>query len=147
MEFAGAKAALFCGPFILTYLRDDRPGLAWSGHWDLPGGGREGEEGAEACLLRELQEEFGLALSADRLIWRRSFPAMADASRTAIFFAGWLTAPEIAEVRFGDEGHRWEMMPLAAFLSHDKVVPELRRRVGIVCADPAFAATGFPETR
>ena len=38
MEFVGAKAALFCEGRVLTCLRDDRPGLPWAGHWDLPGG-------------------------------------------------------------------------------------------------------------
>ena len=26
MDFTGAKAALFCGAFVLTYLRDEKPG-------------------------------------------------------------------------------------------------------------------------
>ena len=52
--FAGAKVALICGGDVLTYLRDDRPELPFPGCWDLPGGGREGEESAEACVLREL---------------------------------------------------------------------------------------------
>lgn len=32
MDFTGAKAALFCGALILTYLRDEKPGLRWPGH-------------------------------------------------------------------------------------------------------------------
>lgn len=139
MEFAGAKAALFCGGGILTYLRDDRPGLPWPAHWDLPGGGREGEEGPEACLLRELHEEFGLTISPSRLIWRRSFHAMTDSSRNAVFFAGWLAPADIAAVRFGDEGQFWKLMPVSTFLVQDRVVPDQQRRVGLVLSDPAFA--------
>ncbi|OYX25915.1 MAG: hypothetical protein B7Z10_04830 [Rhodobacterales bacterium 32-66-7] len=140
MDFTGAKAALFCGTGILTYLRDDLPGLPWPGHWDLPGGGREGGEGPMACLLREVQEEFGLSLSPHRLIWQQSFHAMTDPSRTAMFFAGWLTPADIASIRFGDEGQRWEVMPVPAFLAHGKVVPDLQRRVSLALSDPAVAA-------
>lgn len=132
MEFTGAKAALFCGPGILTYLRDDIPGLPWAGLWDLPGGGREGAESPEDCFLRELMEEFGLRLTPDRLIWRRVFPSMLDAARESVFFGAVITPEEVRRVRFGDEGQRWELMPVGGFLAHDRAVPEMQRRAGIV---------------
>lgn len=132
MDFTGAKAALFCGASVLTYLRDETPGLRWPGVWDLPGGGREGEEGPEDCLLRELREEFGLRLHSDRLVWRRVFPSMVEAGRDSVFFGGWLSRGEVASVRFGDEGQGWELMPVAAFLGHSGAVPEMQRRAGIV---------------
>ncbi|NJS37719.1 MAG: NUDIX domain-containing protein [Rhodobacteraceae bacterium] len=135
MDFVGAKAAFFCEGAVLAYLRDDHPGLNWAGHWDLPGGGREGDEGPEDCLLRELEEEFGLRLPQVRLTWSRVFPSIMDARRASYFFAGRLTRAEIAAIRFGDEGQRWIMMPVAEFLGHGKAVPELQRRVGIVWAD------------
>lgn len=132
MDFTGCKAAFFCGADILTYQRDDKPGLGWAGLWDLPGGGREGNETPEACLLRELDEEFGLTLPPGRLIWRRVFPSMMDGARLSVFFGGALTPAEVAGVRFGDEGQGWQMMPVAAFLSHRGAVPEMQRRAGIV---------------
>ena len=104
MDFVGAKAALFCDGAVLVCLRDDHPGLSWAGHWDLPGGGREGDEAPEDCLLRELEEEFGLRFSPDRLLWRRVFPSMMDASRASVFFAGRVSPDEIRAIRFGDEG-------------------------------------------
>lgn len=137
MDFTGAKAALFCGASVLTYLRDETPGLRWPGFWDLPGGGREGDEGPEDCLLRELWEEFGLRLTPDRLIWRRVFPSMVAEGRTSVFFGGRLDRGEIGRIRFGDEGQGWELMPVAAFLAHGQAVPELQRRTGIVWADLA----------
>ena len=132
VEFVGAKAAFFCGEKVLTYLRDDLPGLGWAGFWDLPGGGREAEESPEDCLLRELEEEFGLRLPADRLIWRRVFPSMMDPTKNSVFFAGTLHPDEITAIRFGSEGQYWEMMPVAVFVSHPKAVPELQRRARIV---------------
>ncbi|MDP3193880.1 NUDIX hydrolase [Tabrizicola sp.] len=131
-EFTGAKAALFCGASVLVYLRDKKPGLRWPGLWDLPGGGREGAEGPEDCLLRELWEEFGLRLSEDRLVWRRVFPSMFETGRTSVFFGGRLSRDEVASVCFGDEGQGWELMPVKGFLAHPLGVPEMQRRAGIV---------------
>jgi 8-oxo-dGTP diphosphatase len=135
LDFVGAKAAFFCGASVLTCLRDEKPGLRWPGLWDLPGGGREGAESPEDCLLRELWEEFGLRLALDRLIWRRVFPSIMDAARASVFFGGWISREEIGSIRFGDEGQGWELMPVEGFLAHEKAVPEMQRRVGIVWGD------------
>ena len=134
-DFVGCKAALFCDDALLTYLRDDKPGLPWAAKWDLPGGGREGGETPEACLLREVHEEFGLILAADRLLWRRRWPSMLDASRSSYFFAGRITAVEIAAIRFGDEGQYWQMMRVADYLAHPHGIPELQRRVAVALPD------------
>jgi 8-oxo-dGTP diphosphatase len=134
-DFVGCKAALFCGDALLTYLRDDKPGLPWAAKWDLPGGGREGSETPEACLLREVHEEFGLILAADRLLWRRRWPSMLDASRSSYFFAGRITATEIAAIRFGEEGQYWQMMRVADYLAHPHGIPELQRRVAVALPD------------
>lgn len=127
--FVGAKAALFCGDAILTYQRDTHPGLLWPGMWDLPGGGREGDESPEACLLRELYEEFGLRLPSTRLTWRLVMPSMSDPALPSVFFAGSLTAAEVGLIRFGDEGQRWAMMPTQAFLTDPQAIPDLQDRV------------------
>ena len=129
MDFLGCKAALLCGDALLTYLRDDKPGLPWPGHWDLPGGGREGAETPEDCLLRELHEEFGLILPPDRLVFRRVWPSMMDSTRASVFFAGRITPAEINAIRFGDEGQYWQMMAVADYLSHPLAVPALQARV------------------
>jgi 8-oxo-dGTP diphosphatase len=128
-DFVGAKAAFFCEGRLLAYLRDEKPGLPWPGHWDLPGGGREGDEGPEACLLRELDEEFGLALQADRLLHRRIWPAMQGGPLPSAFFAGRLLPAEVAAIRFGDEGQCWQLMPVEGFLAHPLAVPALVSRV------------------
>lgn len=135
MTFAGAKVALFCGASILTLRRDDRPGLPWPGLWDLPGGGREGDETPEACVLRELHEEFGLTLAPERLVWRRKFPSMTDASLMSVFFGGHLLPAEVSVIRFGDEGQSWLLMPVQDFLARPDVIGELQRRVRILHAE------------
>ena len=57
MSFSGAKLALFLGADLLVIKRDDRPDIPYPGYWDLPGGGREGDETPQACALRETYEE------------------------------------------------------------------------------------------
>ncbi len=123
------------GGLILTCLRDDFAHIPWPGHWDLPGGGREGDETGEACVLRELQEEFGLKLAPDRLIWRRQMPAMLDAAKASWFFAGVLAAEELAAIRFGDEGQHWQMMPVAEFLGHPQGVAPLQARTRLALGE------------
>ncbi len=135
MDFVGAKLVLVLGGDLLTYLRDDEPGLGWAGMWDLPGGGREGCETPEACVLRELQEEFGLEFGPERLLWRKVWPSMMDATRDSVFFAGRITAAEVAEVRFGDEGQYWRMMPVAEFLTEPLAIPEMQRRVRVALGE------------
>lgn len=131
-DFVGAKAALIWQGHILTYLRDDTPGLPWPGMWDLPGGGREGAESAEQCLFREVYEEFGLTLTPLHLTWRGLVPAMGGPTRQAWFFAGTLTTPETESIRFGDEGQCWRLMPLDEWQAHPLAVPVLQHRTGLL---------------
>ncbi len=133
--FVGAKAALICQGHILTYLRDDRPGLPWPGLWDLPGGGREGGEAPVDCLMRELEEEFGLRLPPARLVWSRALPSMQDAALDGWFFAGRLMPEEIAAIHFGDEGQRWEMMALDLWLSRPDAVGPLQARTALALSE------------
>ena len=134
-DFVGCKLALIHEADILTYLRDDKPGLTWANMWDLPGGGREGDETPQDCVLRELHEEFGLRLPPARLEWQRIFPSMMDETRPSHFFAGRITAMEISAIIFGDEGQHWQMMPIAILLTHPEAVPELQRRTRIALTD------------
>ena len=124
-HFVGAKLALMRGADILTCLRDDVPHIPWPGHWDLPGGGREGGESPVECALRELGEEFGLQLAPARLTGR-CLPSVSRPGRMAWLFTRTLTDDEIAAIRFGDEGQEWRMMPLADYLAHPKSVPHFR---------------------
>ena len=128
-DFIGAKAAFHCEGRLLTLQREDLAWLPWPGMWDLPGGGREGRESPEDCLLRELDEEFGLRLPADRLVYRRIWPAAAGGPRPGVFFAGRIFPEEIAAIRFGPEGQGWRMMPVADFLSHPAAIPAMVARV------------------
>lgn len=133
--FVGAKVALICQGQIVTYLRDDKPRLPFATCWDLPGGAREGDETAEACLFREVTEEFGLHLTPAHLRWAGVFTSMLWPDRPALFYAGVLSEAEVAAIVFGDEGQCWRMMPLAEWLAHSQAVPEMQRRTALALAD------------
>lgn len=130
-DFHGAKLALLHQGQVLTYLRDNFTHIPFPGHWDLPGGGREGEESPQACVLRETFEEFGLTLGEDRLIWARAFPWTHRPDRRVWFFGGHLTTAEIAAIRFGSEGQHWKMMDIAEYIAHPLAVPDLKLRLQI----------------
>lgn len=54
-----ALALVWVGSRILLYLRDDKPGLSYPGHWALLGGQLEPGETPEDALDREVREEIG----------------------------------------------------------------------------------------
>lgn len=123
--FDGAKTILFLGCDIAVIRRDDIAGIDYPGCLDLPGGGREGAETPEACALRELQEELGLRLAPSDLVWRRLYTAPIR----AWFFAARLPAEDARDVRFGDEGQGWQLMPPRAYAASADAVPHFRGRV------------------
>ena len=126
--FGGAKLAAMHGDALLAYARDDKPGIPYPGMIDLPGGGREGDETPEDCVLRELTEEFGITLPAERLYYHRVY-VLADGATVSHFFAVHLSEADVAGVKFGDEGQDWALMPAADFIADDHAVPKLREWV------------------
>lgn len=123
--FHGAKLLLMSGERLLTCLRDDFDHIPFPAHWDLPGGGREGDETPVECALRELREEFGIRLPSKRLIGH-DFPSHQRPGTQSWLFRGELTKDEIASISFGDEGQEWRMMLLAEFLAHPFAVPHFK---------------------
>jgi 8-oxo-dGTP diphosphatase len=128
-DFAGAKLAALIDGRILTYRRDVKPGLHWPGLLDLPGGGREGDESPAACALRELHEEFGLALPESRLWWAQPFPSISVPGRTGWFLALHLGTADVADIRFGNEGRDPQLLEISAFLAATDAVPPLQQRL------------------
>ena len=127
--FTGAKLAALHGGGLLTYRRDDKPGIPFPGQIDLPGGGREGNESPADCALRELAEECGLLLPPTRIHYARRYELSWYWPLPSYFLALELTAADIAAVTFGDEGEDWRLMAVADFLGHAKAIPHLQQRV------------------
>ncbi|MGB0660475.1 MAG: NUDIX hydrolase [Mangrovicoccus sp.] len=125
-HFRGAKLMLFCGDQLLVYLRDEKPGLAFAGHWDLPGGGREGDESPETCVLRETFEEFGLRLSPEDLRFAQTQMGFTQPPMLNWYFVAHMPAALSDEIKFGDEGQYWQLMTPAEFIAHPLGIPHLQ---------------------
>ena len=126
MSFIGAKLALFLGEQLLVILRDEKPDIPYPGHWDFPGGGREGDESPETCALRETQEEVGLTLSQAELIYARSY---LRPSGLRWFFVARLPEARVTEIILGDEGQCWQLMSPEAYLAHPLGIPSFKYRL------------------
>lgn len=137
MSFSGAKLALFLGANLLVILRDDRPDIPYPGHWDLPGGGREGQETPEACVLRETREEVGLDLSPSELAWSNSYRRPRG---LVWFFAAHLSRDTTDRIVFGCEGQEWRLMAPNDYCSHPLSVPHFAEQLRLYMEHDQFAA-------
>lgn len=127
-RFSGCKLALLHGEKVLIYRRDKKKGIPFPGMLDLPGGGREVDETAEQCVLRELQEEFGIDLPSNRLFYRRKYD-LATPGQFGYFFVGDIFESEIKNISFGDEGMDWQFMDVEEYLKHPEAIPHLQKRL------------------
>ena len=129
LDFTGCKIALICDGRILTILRDDKPTIPWPNLWELPGGGREGDESPFECVAREVYEELSIQLLKDDIVWSWIYPSMLDENKNSVFLVGKLTQEQFNSIVFGDEGQGYKLVRLEEFLASDRVVPQLQERV------------------
>jgi len=129
LDFTGCKIALICDGRILTILRDDKPTIPWPNLWELPGGGREGDESPFECVVREVYEELSIQLLKDDIVWSWIYPSMLDENKNSVFLVGKLTQEQFNSIVFGDEGQGYKLVRLEEFLASDRVVPQLQERV------------------
>lgn len=128
-DFTGCKIALFCGDKILTILRDDKETIPWPNMWELPGGGREGNETPFECVAREVYEELNIQLSKEEIIWSWIYPSMLDENKNSVFLVGQLTQEQFDSIVFGDEGQGYKLMSIEEFLNSKQAVPQLQGRL------------------
>ena len=128
-EFTGCKITLICEGQILTILRDDKETIPYPNMWDLPGGGREGNETPFECVAREVYEELNIQLSKEEVIWSEIYPSMLDGNKKSVFLVGRLTQEQFESIIFGDEGQGYKLVSFEEFLTSDRVVPQLQERV------------------
>ncbi len=127
-DFHGCKLALMDDSArLLVYLRDDKPEIRCPNMWDLPGGGRENNESAEICVLRELKEEFDLTMTQERLLYKRRYHH--PDRGYSYFFAGTISKTEIGAIAFGDEGQHWTMMALDDYFAHPQAIESHKIRL------------------
>lgn len=129
LDFTGCKIALICDGLILTILRDDNPTIPWPNLWELPGGGREGDESPFECVAREVFEELGIHLTEDNLLGSKVYPSMLFERKQSVFMVSQLSQEQFDSIVFGDEGQGYKLMSIDEFLGSDKVVPQLQERL------------------
>ena len=129
LDFTGCKIALICDGLILTILRDDNPTIPWPNMWELPGGGREGDESPFECVSREVYEELGIHLNEDCLLWSKVYPSMLFEGRQSVFMVGQLSQEQFDNITFGDEGQTYKLISIEEFLNSKQAVPQLQGRL------------------
>ena len=129
IDYTGCKIALICDGQILTILRDDKETIPWPNLWELPGGGREGDESPFECVAREVYEELSIQLSKEEVIWSGIYPSMLDGNKKSVFLVVKLTQEQFESIIFGDEGQGYKLVSFEDFLTSDRVVPQLQERV------------------
>ena len=128
-DFTGCKIALFCGDKLLTILRDDKASIPCPNMWELPGGGREGDESPFECARREVYEELGIYLTEDCLLWSKIYPSVIFEGKQSVFMVGQLRQEQFDNITFGDEGQAYKLMPVEEFLNSKQAVPQLQERL------------------
>ncbi|MGI9393953.1 MAG: NUDIX domain-containing protein [Boseongicola sp.] len=124
--FIGAKLAILVGTRLVAILRDDLASIPYPSHWDLPGGGREGQETPEETVLRETREEIGITFAPVDLIWSKGF--VSGNSKDWMFVT---EQPHFDpdQIRFGNEGQGWELVPIDWFVGEARAVPNQQERL------------------
>jgi 8-oxo-dGTP diphosphatase len=126
-DFHGTKVAIFVGDDILVYRRDAKVELSFPDMWDLPGGGRENGESGGECCARETYEEFGLVIAPADFDYIKPYPNWRGGdSIPALFYVTCITLEDKQNIRFGDEGQYWQLMPAQAFVDCGDAVPHLQ---------------------
>lgn len=129
-DFTGSKIALICGDKVLTILRDDKDDIPCPNMWELPGGGREGDESPFECAAREVYEELGIHLTEDCLLWSKIYPSVIFKDKQSVFMVGQLRQEQFDNIVFGDEGQGYKLMRIEEFLNSKQAVPQLQGRLG-----------------
>jgi 8-oxo-dGTP diphosphatase len=129
LPFNGTKIALLSPGAVVAYLRDVKEGIPWSGLWDLPGGGREGDESPIGCALRKVEEEFGIRLPRDRVSDVHRYEGAGAGTLPSYFCIATITQAEIDQIDFSDEGQRWQLMDPQEFVDRPDAVPHMQVRL------------------
>ena len=128
-DFTGCKIALLCDGQVLTILRDDKTTIPYPNMWELPGGGREGNESPFECAAREVYEELGIHLDEDCLLWSKIYPSVIFKDKQSVFMVGQLRQEQFDNITFGNEGQAYKLMPIEEFLKSKQAVPQLQGRL------------------
>ena len=69
-----------------------------------------------------------MTLTEESIIWSKIYPSMLDKDRSAVFVVGQISQEQYREIRFGDEGQAFKLMPVEDFIKVEGVIPQLQER-------------------
>lgn len=127
LSFHGVNIALIKDSKIVTYQRDDKPGLLFRGFWDLPGGGREASESPDGCIVREVKEELNIILDPTKIVWRKPYISSHTPTMPGYFMVATLSDDDLKDIKLGSEGQQIRIMNIAEFLDHPRVIVGLKK--------------------
>ncbi len=114
--FCGTKGLLFMGNQLIIIRRDNNTTLAPC-LLDLPGGTREGNESPFETFAREIQEELGLTISKEDIIFSKPYPDVFYARKECFIVATRALPIQEHDIRFGSEGLGFYVMSPDEFIT------------------------------
>lgn len=128
VDFNGTKGLVFFGDKILTYRRDyktdNKPGCI-----DLPGGGREGEESPFETFRREIEEEFGITISMEDIIFSNTVQSIIEPNKKSYFMVTRSLLFKSENIIFGNEGTEWMLITPEEFIKRPDGIERQQKRV------------------
>ena len=124
----GVKGPIFFGEKILVYERDNKTDF-YPGYIDLPGGGSEENETVLEAYKREVQEEFGLEIQPENILYAKSYPSIYYPGKTSYYLVASLPEEQFKTIQFGDEGKSYRLMDVSDYLNSEKVMPHFKERL------------------
>jgi 8-oxo-dGTP diphosphatase len=126
-NFVGTKGLVFIGDKLLIYRRDAKA-PKYPLHLDVPGGGAEPNETPFQTFQREVNEEFGLEIASDQIVYSRRYKSSLNPNEFGWYAVAKLPSNVEGQIKFGDEGVEYMLMGLNEFLKRDDVWPAYQQR-------------------
>ncbi|MGF3067344.1 NUDIX domain-containing protein [Facklamia sp. P12945] len=128
LNFIGVKVALINKGKVLTILRDNLPNIPYPNMWDLAGGGRENEESPYETMRREVKEELAIDISESNIVWTKYHESITNAGEKSVFMVANICDSQIENIKFGEEGQKYEMLAFEDFIDNEDVIEQLKKR-------------------
>jgi 8-oxo-dGTP diphosphatase len=113
---AGVKGLVYIGDDILVYRRDTKTNL-FPLYIDVPGGGPKDGETPFDTFRREVKEEFGLDVVPEDIVYVRCYDGVFEIGKHSYFPVAKLPREAKNQIKFGDEGTEYMIMPIEKYLS------------------------------
>ena len=123
----GSKGLVFVGDNVLVYRRDTKT-ASHPLELDLPGGGPKGMETPFQTFKREVAEEFGLCIEPADIVYARRYPSAMLPGMSAYFPVAKLSSEAEIDIKFGDEGLEFMLMPIEEYVARTDAWPIFQAR-------------------